>query len=116
MNDDENTGVAIAKYESTGVDSNDENTRVKSENYKESDMVLIDKDTTESELIIAEETELLARNANKETGKEIGEGEAEMEDAQDKQVIHPEAQVVTAENLYNIWRQENKRTDYTHRY
>ena len=81
VNDDENTGVAIAKYESTGVDSNDENTGVKSENYKESDMVLIDKDTTESELIIAEETELLARNANKETGKEIGEGEAEMEDA-----------------------------------
>ena len=55
-------------------------------------MALIEESINESERDIAEGTKLLSGNTGK-YGKE---------DARDKNMIHPETQVPTTENVYNL--------------
>ena len=53
-----------------------------------------------------EGTKLLAVNADKDSG----------EDSLDENVILPDTQVPTAENVYNLQRRGNQQPDYSHRY
>ena len=71
------------------------------ENYESDDMALIEEAIFKAEQDIADGTKLIAGNAYKD----------DREGAQDKNVIHPETQVPTTENLYNLRRRVNQRPD-----
>ena len=96
--------------ESTGVDSDNDSTEIKSESGSmvatdEADkMALIEEAILESERDITEGTELLE-------GTEV-----ETEDTRDKNVIHPYLQVPTEEHTYNLRQRGNRQLDYTHRF
>ena len=67
-------------------------------------MVLIEEDIAEAERDIAEGNDLLAGT------------ETETEDIRNKNVIHPDLQVMTVEQNYNLRRRRNPRSEYTNRY
>ena len=69
-------------------------------------MALIEEAIAEAEQDIVEGAEILSGNSDKDGG----------EDARDKNVIHPETQVPTTENEYNLQQQGNLHPDYSHHY
>ena len=126
MNDKihESAGVENAEDKSIVVESDDESIGVNSESTgvsKANNMALIDEAITEAEQNTVEGTELFARNTDNDISKDTEEGEpwfnevkVETEETWDEHVIHMDAQVLTRDNVYNLWRQGDRRTDYTH--
>ena len=91
--EDKRTRVDINDYKITGVKS--EITGIKEKNDESDNMALIEEAIAEAKRDIAEGTKLLAKIADEDRG----------EDAWDKNVIHPETQVATTDNVYNMyWR------------
>ena len=104
-NDGKITGVChYDKF--TGVDSDNKSTESGSTGGTDEadEMALIKENIAEAEQDIAEGTDLLAGN------------ETETEDAQRKNMIHPDLQAPTVEHKYNLRQRENPWLDYTNRY
>ena len=71
---------------------------------KANDMSIFDEYTAEAERDSAEGTDILAGT------------ETETEDTRDKNVIHPDFQVLTLEHIHNLQQRRNPRLDYTNIY
>ena len=89
-NDDKITGVE-SNNKSKGVKSEPESMEATESNDKEDKMEIIEETTVEAEWDIAEGIELLSGN------------KIQTDDTQDEHMINPEAQVIIAEHVYNLW-------------